>query len=94
MERVKKLAEAAKIAPPSPELCLIAGLVVSLTAGKPKQVEKLVSSMRAFTDAQKTMGSVVRIRGSEYDEDVLRSMGQAAAWLERMEPFLLMMAKR
>lgn len=94
MQRVAKLAEAASCAPPSPELCLIAGLVVSLTQGKPKEVTRLVTSMRRFTDAQREMASVVRIRGAEYDEDVLLAMGQATLWLERMEPFLLMMSKR
>lgn len=94
MERVVQLAGAAEVAPPSPELCLIAGLIVSLTQGKPDKVAKLVGDMRAFVDAQRQLSTVVRLRGAEYDEEVLASMAQAASWLERMEPFLLLMAKR
>lgn len=94
MHSVSKLAEAAPCAPPTPELCLIAALVVTLTEGKPKRVARLVSGMRRFADTHKEMADVIRIRGAEYDKDVLASMASAAAWIERMEPFLLMMARR
>lgn len=89
------MSEASKVAPPSPELCLIAGLIMAQTKGKPKKVSEMVAGMRDFVDAHATMGQgIVRIRGAEYDAQVLDSMAKAAAWLERMEPFLLMMARR
>jgi hypothetical protein len=94
LQSVAKLAEASVVAPPSTELCLIAGVIIHLSSGKPKRVERMVKSMREFTDGHRNMASVIRIRGAEYDEQVLDSMEKAAAWLERMEPFLLMMAKR
>lgn len=94
VQSVTRLSEAASCAPPSPELCLIAALVITMAAGKPKKVSALVASMRAFADGHREMAGVIRIRGGEYDEDVLSCMAQAAAWLERMEPFLVMMAKR
>lgn len=94
MQRVAELAAAASIAKPTAELCLIAGLIITMTAGKPKRVTKLVASMRTFVDAHRELGEVVRLRGAEYDADVLDSMAQAAGWLDRMEPFLLMMARR
>lgn len=94
MKRVVELAAAAKIAEPTAELCLIAGLIISMTEGKPKQVAKLVTCMRSFVDTQKGLCSVVRLRGAEYDPAVLESMDKAAGWLERMEPFLLMMSRR
>lgn len=84
----------ADIAAPTPELCLIAGLIISQTAGKPAEITRLVKNMRAFVDAHRELGTVVRLRGAEYDRDVLDAMGKAAAWLERIEPFLLLMAKR
>ena len=94
VERVRKLAEASEIAPPSPELCLIAGLIIAQTSGKPAKVEKLVASMRDFVDAHREVSNVMRLRGAEYDAAVLTSMEQAASWLTRLEPFLLMMARR
>lgn len=94
MRSVTSMSEAAKIAAPSPELCLIAGLIIAQTRGKPKKVGEMVGAMRSFVDAQREMAGVVRIRGAEYDADVMESMAQAAAWLERMEPFLAMMARR
>lgn len=93
MERIA-LAASEDIAAPSPELCLIAGLIVSMTKGKPKAVARLVEDMRDFVQAQKQLGDVVRLRGAEYDTQVIASMGQASAWLERLEPFLMMMARR
>lgn len=94
MERVKYLADAAQVAPPSPELCLIAGLIIAQTAGKPAKVEKLVRSMRSFVDAHREMHGVMRIRSAQYDADVLTNMEKAAGWLEHLEPFFLMMARR
>lgn len=94
MERVATLAGAAAIAEPTPELCLIAGLIIHFTKGKPEEVEELVAGVRAFVDAQEKLGSVIRLRGAEYDATVLDSMAKAAGWLDRMEPFLIMMSKR
>jgi len=94
VQSVTKLAEASVIAPPSTELCLIAGVIIHLSHGKPKRVQRMVTAMREFTDTHRNMASVVRIRGAEYDEEVLKSMSAAALWLERMEPFLVMMARR
>lgn len=93
MKRIAMMAQA-DIAPPTPELCLIAGLIIAQTAGKPAEVTKLVGNVRSFVDAHREMGTVVRLRGAEYDEQVLDSMAKAAGWLERIEPFLLLMAKR
>ena len=93
MKRIE-LAGGEDIAAPSPELCLIAGLIVSLTKGKPKKVELLVSDVRDFVTSQKQLGEIVRLRGAEYDKQVIASMSQALAWLERLEPFLLLMARR
>lgn len=94
VNRVATLAAAAEIAPPTPELCLIAGLIISQTAGKPAKVAKLVASMRAFVDAHREMHDVIRLRGAEHDASVLDAMDKAAAWLDRIEPFLLMMSRR
>lgn len=94
MQRVTKLAEAAQIAPPTPELCLIAGMIISLTAGKPAKVEKLAGDMRAFVAAHKEMSHVMRLRGAEHDAEVLDAMERASAWLDKIEPFLLMMSRR
>lgn len=94
MQRVSSLSAAADIAPPTPELCLIAGLIISHTAGKPAKVAKLVSNMRAFVDAHREMSTVIRLRGAEHDAEVLEAMDKAAAWLDRIEPFLLLMARR
>lgn len=95
MERVTSMSAASKVAPPSPELCLIAGMIIAQTKGKPKKVTEMVDGMRSFVDAHASMGQgIVRIRGAEYDRAVLESMAQAAEWLERMEPFLLMMSRR
>lgn len=81
-------------ADPSAELCLIAGLIIAQTKGKPAKVRALVSEMRAFVDAHREMSNVVRLRGAEYDREVQECMERAAIWLERMEPFLALMAKR
>lgn len=95
MERVSSMSAASVVAPPSPELCLLAGLIIAQTKGKPKKVTELVEGVRSFVDAHASMGSdIVRLRGAEYDGAVLESMAQAAEWLERMEPFLTMMARR
>jgi hypothetical protein len=94
MERVARMADAASIAEPTPELCLIAGLIIHLTRGKPEEVAELVDGVRSFVDAQQQMAGIIRLRGAEYDGAVLSSMAKAAGWLERMEPFLIMMSKR
>lgn len=94
MQRVATLSAAAEIAPPTPELCLIAGMIIHMSAGKPAKVAKLVSGMRTFVDAHREMHAVIRLRGAEHDPEVLDAMDKAAAWLDRIEPFLTMMSKR
>lgn len=94
MQNVTKLADAAAVADPSPELVLIAALIVNLTKGNPKKVQRLCEDLRSFVDTHREMAGVIRLRGAEYDADVLRAMAQASAWLNKMEPFLLMMARR
>lgn len=94
VQRVKALAGASEIAPPTPELCLIAGLIIAMTHGKPAKVRKLAGDMRSFVDAHRQMSTVVRLRGAEHDAEVLDAMDKAANWLDRIEPFLVMMAKR
>jgi hypothetical protein len=81
-------------ADPSPELCLIAALIIVQTKGKPAKVERLVREMRAFVETHRQMSNIIRLRGAEYDRRVLIAMSEASAWLDRMEPFLSMMAKR
>lgn len=94
VDRVAALADAGDIAPPSPELCILAGLIITLCKNKPEKVGEIVHGVRDFVDAHQKLGAVIRLRGAEYDGDVLRSMAQAAAWLERIEPFLNMMVRR
>lgn len=95
MKRVTSLSDSANIAAPSPELCLIAGLIIAQGRGKPKKIAAMVDGVRDFVDAHTAMGhNVMRIRGAEYDQQVLDSMSAAADWLERVEPFLMMMARR
>ena len=94
MQSVTSLARAAEFADPSPELVLIAALIVAHSRGRPKRVQRITAEMLAFAETHRQMGGIMRLRGAEYDARVIASMAQAAAWLERIEPFLLMMASR
>lgn len=94
MQSVTSLARAAEFADPSPELVLIAALIVAHSRGRPKRVQRITAEMLAFAETHREMGGIMRLRGAEYDARVIASMAQAAAWLERIEPFLLMMARR
>lgn len=94
MHRVATLSNACELAPPTAELCLIAGMIISQTKGKPEKVRRLVTDMKDFVSAHAEMAHVIRLRGAEHDGEVLDAMNRASAWLDRIEPFLLMMARR